>query len=113
MIRRLDPALHLRRLGRVRLEALDETLLLGEHGLLAREGGLLVGLANGALALVEVVVARVRDDFAAVDFRDSRNNPVHELAVVRRHEKGAGERLQKLLQPDDRFNIEVIGGLIH
>ena len=65
LVQRLDAALHLRRLGRVRPEAVDEALLLGQHGLLPREGRLLIGLADGALALVEIVIARVGDDLAA------------------------------------------------
>ena len=72
LVQRLDAALHLRRLGRVRLEALDEALLLGEHGLLPREGRLLIALADGALALVEIVVAGVDDDLAGIDLGDLR-----------------------------------------
>ena len=60
LVERLDAALHLRRLGGVRGEPLDEALLLGEHRLLPRVGRLAVGLANGALALVEIVVAASR-----------------------------------------------------
>ena len=71
LVERLDAALHLRGLGGVRREALDEALLLGEHRLLARVGGLAVGLAQRALALVEVVVARVGGDLAAVDLGDA------------------------------------------
>ena len=97
----------------MRLEALDKAPFFGKHGLLTGEGRLLVCLADGALALVEVVVARVRDDFTRIDFRDSRDNPVHELAVVRGHEKGAWERLEKLLQPDYRLDVEMIGRFIH
>ena len=72
LLERLDAALHLRRLGRVRGEAFDEPLLLGEHRLLAGVGGLAVRLADAALALVEVVVARVDGDLAAVDLGDLR-----------------------------------------
>ena len=64
LVQRLDAALHLRGFGGMRLEALDEALLLGQHRLLPGERGLLVGLADGALALVEIVVARVGDDLA-------------------------------------------------
>ena len=35
-----------------------------------REGGLLVRFANGAFALLEIVVASVGDDFARFDFGD-------------------------------------------
>ena len=72
LVERLDAALHLRRLGRVGPEAVDEALLLGEHGLLPRESRLLIGLADGALALVEIVIAGIRNDFARVDLGDLR-----------------------------------------
>ena len=68
LVQRFDAALNLRRLGRVRPEAIDEALLLSQHGLLPRESGLLIRLTNGALALVEIVVARVRDNLAGIDF---------------------------------------------
>ena len=113
LVQRLDAALHLRRLGGVRLEALDEALLLGEHRLLPRERGLLVVLADGALALVEIVIAGVDDDLAAIDLRDLGHDAVHEFAVVRRHQQRAGVRLEEVLQPDDRFDVEVIGRLVH
>ena len=113
LVEGLDPALHLRRLGRVGGEALDEALLLGQHGLLARVGRLAVGLADLPLALVEVVVAGVGGDLAAVDLRDARHHAVHELAVVRRHEEGGGQRVEERLEPHDRLDVEVVGGLVH
>ena len=113
LVERLHPALDLRGLGRVGGEALDEALLLGEHGLLPRVGRLAVRLARGALALVEVVVARVGGDLPVVDLGDARHHPVHELAVVRGHEEGAGVGLQEALEPEDRLEVEVVRGLVH
>ena len=113
LVERLDAALHLRRLRRVRLEALDEALFLGEHRLLPRVRGLAVGLAQRALALVEVVVARIERDLAAVDLRDLRDDAVHEVAVVRRHEERAGCGSRETLEPDDRLDVEVVGRLVH
>ena len=89
LVERLDPALHLGRLGGVRLEAVDEALFLGQHRLLASVGGFLVGLARGALALVEVVIARIDRDLAAVDLGNLGDDAVHELAVVRGHQQRA------------------------
>ena len=113
LLQRLHAALHLRRLGGVRGEPLDETLLLGQHRLLARVRRLAIGLANRALALVEVVVARIHRDLAAVDLGDLRDDAVHELAVVRRHQQRARPRLQEAFEPDDRFDVEVVGRLVH
>jgi hypothetical protein len=109
----LDAALHLRGLCRVRREALDEPLFLGEHRLLPRVRRLAVRVADRALALVEVVVARIGRDLAAVDFRNFRDEAVHELTVVGGHEQRAGLRCQEALEPDDRLDVEVIGRLVH
>ena len=113
LLERLDAALHLRGLGGVRRKAVDEPLLLREHRLLPRVRRLAVRLADGALALVEVVVARIGRDLAAVDLRDLRDDAVHELAVVRGHQQAAGARFQELLEPDDRLDVEVVGRLVH
>ena len=85
----LDPALHLRGLGGLRLEAVDEALLLGEHRLLPRVGGFLVRFSNLALALVEVVVAGIDRDLAAVDLGDLADDTAHEIAVARRCARAA------------------------
>jgi hypothetical protein len=66
LVQGLDPALHLGRFGGVRPETINEALFFGKHGLLPGERCLLVGLSYRALALVEVVVTRVGDDFTAV-----------------------------------------------
>ena len=92
-------------LGGVRREPVDEALLLGEHRLLARVRRFPVGFADGTLALVEVVVAGVDGDFAGVDLRDFRHRAVQELAVVRRHEERARQRLQKPFEPSALLDI--------
>ena len=97
----------------MRGKTLDEPLLLGQHRLLARVGGLAVRFADRALALVEIVVARVGRDLAAVDLGDLGDDAVHEVAVVRRHQQRAGPRLEELLEPDDRLDVEVVGRLVH
>src|SRR5207253_8467921 len=58
LVELLDPALHLRRLRRLRAEALDEAHLLGEHRLLPLVLRLSPRRLDGARLLVEVVVAR-------------------------------------------------------
>ena len=113
LVQCLDAALHLRRFGRVRFETIDEALLFGQHGLLTGEGGLLIGFADGALAFVEIVVAGVGNDFTGIDIGDFRHDAVHEFAIVRSHQKGSGKRFEELLEPDDRFEVEMVGGLVH
>ncbi len=41
------------------------------------------------------------------------DDAVHELAVVRRHQQRAGQRLEEALEPDDRLDVEVVGRLVH
>ena len=94
-------------------EAIDEPLLFREHRLLARVGRFAVRLADRALALVEIVVAGVRRDLAAVDLGDARDDAVHEIAVVGGHQQRARPRLQERFEPDDRLDVEVVGGLVH
>src|ERR1017187_1524372 len=113
LVQGLDAALHLRGFGGVRPEAVDEALLLGEHGLLAGERGLLIVLADRALALVEIVVAGVGDDLAGIDLGDFGDDAVHELAVVGGHQQRAQIGRAHVLQPDDGLDVEVIGGFVH
>ncbi len=113
LVEGLHPTLDLRGLGGVGREAFDEALLLGQHGLLPRVGRLAVGLPQGSLPLVEVVVARVRRDLPLVDLGDAPHDAVHEVAVVGRHEERAVERFQERLEPENRFDVQVVGGLVH
>jgi hypothetical protein len=53
----LDPALHLGRFGGVRPGTINEALLLSKHGLLPGECCLVIALAHGPCAFVEVVVS--------------------------------------------------------
>ena len=74
LVELLDAALHLRGLGGVRGEALDEALFLGQHRLLPRERRLLIRLPNRPLALIKIVIPRINRNFSSVDFRDLRHN---------------------------------------
>ena len=109
----LHAALHLRGLRGVGREALDEALLLGEHRLLPRVGGLALRLAQAPLALVEVVVPGPGEDLAAVDLDDPVDDAVHEVAVVARHQERAGVVVEEPLEPEDRLDVEVVRRLVH
>ncbi len=67
LVQGLDPALHLGRFGGVYPETINEALLLGKHGLLTGKCGLLIALSHRPFALVEVVVTRICDHFAAIN----------------------------------------------
>ena len=94
-------------------EPLDEALFLCQHRLLTGIGRFAIRLADRTFALVEIVIARVGRDLPAVDLRDLRHDAVHELAVVRGHQERAGQRLQELFEPDDRFDVQMVRRLVH
>ncbi len=58
------------------------------------------------------VVALVRVELAAVDFANPFRDVVHEVAVVRDGDDGAGVLVQELLKPQDRFCVEVVRRLV-
>ena len=97
----------------MRGKPLDEPLLLREHGLLARVRGLPLRLAELPLALVEVVVAGIGDELAAVDLDDPVHDPVHEIPVVAGHQQRRRTGPEELLEPQDRFDVQVIRRLVH
>ena len=113
LVERLHTALHLRGLGGVRGKPVDEPLLLGQHRLLPGIRGLTIGLTNRLLAFVVFVVAGVDGDLAVVDFGNPGDDAVHELAVVGGHEQGGRQALEETLEPDDRFDVEVVGRFVH
>ena len=95
-----------------RLEPLDELDFLGQHRLLALELGLLLLLVLRPLQLVELVVAGIGGERAAVDLDDLVDDAVHELAVVRGHQQRALVALEELLEPDQAFEVEVVARLV-
>ena len=58
------------------------------------------------------VVALPRDAAAAVEFEDPLGGVVEEVAVVGDGDHGAGEADEELLQPLDRFGVEVVGRFV-
>ncbi len=112
LLQLLYPALHLGGVRGTRLEALDEIDFLGEHRLLALELGLLLLLAQRALLLVELVIARIGSQRAAVDLDHLANDAIHELAVVRGHQQRALIAFQELLEPDQALEVEMVARLV-
>ncbi|OPZ57390.1 MAG: hypothetical protein BWY87_01642 [Deltaproteobacteria bacterium ADurb.Bin510] len=91
----------------------DELLFLGQHVLLAAVAGQQLLAPDLALALVEVVVAAIGRDGLVRDLDDAVDRAVHEVAVVAGHEQRAlvfGR--EPVLEPDDRLDVQVVGGLV-
>jgi hypothetical protein len=56
---------------------------------------------------------RISRDGAVADFHDAAYQPVHEVAVVTGHQQRATVFFrQPVLQPDDRFDIEMVGRFV-
>ena len=81
---------------------------LGELGL-----GLSLGGHAGGLGLqVGGVVALVGEELPAVHLADPLGGVVEEVAVVGDGEHGARVGLQVLFEPEHRFGVQVVGGLV-
>src|SRR5690606_14902660 len=111
-LQRLDPALDLARLARLRTEAVDESLQLGRAFRIATVVALGERLALGALALAGRVAARVADQAAVLDRERGAHHGVEEVAVVRDDQAAALVAGEPALQPQDGIEIEVVGGFV-
>ena len=109
---RLDPALRLLGLGRLGLEAVDEALQLRHLLLLAAVGGLLLQHALGAHRLEGGVVAAIAGHPGLVQVQRDPGHRVEELAVVADDQHRALEAQEPGLQPDQRVQVQVVGGLV-
>ena len=90
----------------------DPGLFLGE--LLVKERVLFFFRGQGLLLADEerVVVARPVEDPAAVDFEDSIRHAAEERAIVGDEHERAPPAAQKLLEPLDRCDVEMVGRLV-
>ena len=87
---------------RARLEALLQLLIL------------LAGNFEACSLLLQVggVVASYGLQASAVDFTDPLRDVIEEVTIVSHGEDCAGVSSEVLLEPQDRFGVEVVGGLI-
>jgi hypothetical protein len=108
----LDAALGLAGLGGLGAEALDEALDAADFLLLADEGGLALAQAFGAQGLEGAVVAGVKIQMALLDMGNLADDGVQEVAVVGNQQEGTGIVAQPGFQPDDRVQVQVVGGLV-
>jgi len=71
-----------------------------------------VGPAFGASLEVGGIPAVVEMDMSPVQFDHAGGEPVEEVAVVGHQDQAAPERLQPVLKPGHRAEVEVVGGLV-
>ena len=66
----------------------------------------------GLALLVFAEVARIGRETPAVELEDSVRDTVEEAPVVRHEDHASGERGERLFQPLDRIDVEMIGRLV-
>ena len=108
----LELALGLRGLGVLGAEAVDEFHQAADFALLVFVGGQLLLLVGLALEQILVIAAAVTDQPALADLDNAADKLVQELAIVRDDQDRAGVALQILLEPEQRFEVEVVGRLV-
>ena len=109
---RLQAALRLARLGRLRAEAVDERFEARDLALLAGVERLLVRQALGPRILERRVVAGVAAQSPVLEADDGRGDGIEKLAVVGDQGERALVAAEPALQPDDCIEIEVVRGLV-
>ena len=112
LLEQLDAALHLRGLGRLVAEAIDEHLHARDFFVL-----LSLGLAQAfehGVALLDVlaVVADVVGQLPQVNVGDARDDRIEEVAVVRDENDRVGIGAEIFLEPVAGLEIEVVGRLV-
>ena len=113
LIELFDAGLDLCGVGGAGFEACDKVFFFGNHLLLSLCAGDEIFSADGALFQVKIVIAAIHRNRLVIDFRDGGDAAVHEFAVVACHHKRALELVcQPVFKPDDRFDIEVVGGFV-
>ena len=68
--------------------------------------------AQRALLFVEIIISGIAREPAAVDLDDLGDDAIDELAIMRRHQQRAFVAFQKLLKPDQAFEIEMVARLV-
>ncbi len=68
--------------------------------------------AFGALALEVVIAAGVERDLAAIEMKDGVNDIVQKIALMADDNQRAGIILQEILEPQRRFEVEVVRRLV-
>src|SRR5262249_54791185 len=109
LLERLDPAPYLARLRRLVAEALDEPLDVCDLALvvsLAREQ---VSEPFLARLLIAVEAALEHHERSALELGHARRVAAQERAVVGDHDRAAAIFGERLLEPLDRREIEVVG----
>ena len=108
----LHAALRLRRLGRRRLEAVDEFLHVRARRVLFLGEGQVVGAGGGAGLDESIVAAGIELQLAPLQMQDEFAGGIQKVAVMADDQHGAAIAQEKILQPQHAFQVEIVGGLV-
>ncbi len=108
----LELALGLSGFGGFGAEAVGEVLEFFDFLLLIFVGLAVLFGAGFFFAEEGVVVAVVEMEALPCDFDDAADEGVEEFAVVRDHEDRAGVGFEVFLEPEEGFEVEVVGGFV-
>jgi hypothetical protein len=109
---RLDAALRLLRLRRLRAKAVDERLQMCDLPLLLRVGGLLLRELQRPLGFELRVVAAVCAKLQSIDVHDRVDDGVEEVAIVRHQHQRSRIACEPVLEPQHGVEIEMVGRLV-
>ena len=98
--------------GSPALEADDHLLQPADLFLLVLVRGLLGEQVFHLLGAVPGVVARVPGELAVFDFQDGADHPVEQVAVVGDQDHGSVAVVEKVLQPVQAFEVQMVGRLV-
>ena len=111
-LERLDAALHLARLRRLRAKAFDERVQVIDALLLRRALALGLHPALRAQSLEGAVAARVAHQLRVVQMQCRGGDAIEEIAVVRDDDDRSRIAQQPALEPQDRVEVEMVGRLV-
>jgi hypothetical protein len=112
LLQLLDPALHLAGFGRFGPETGDEAFRLADHGLLVVKGGPLQFQPLRLFHQIVGIVAPIHAQFAQAQLPGNRGDPVEKGPVMGDDDHCPLVLEEKILQPGQRIEIEMVGRLI-
>jgi len=112
LFERFHTALRLARLGRLRLEAVDEALQMLDGLALLLISALLQRQLLRALHFELRVVAAVPLDLLVFQMQRNIADRIEKFAVVRDHDQRARIAMQPVFEPDDGVEVQVVGRFV-
>ncbi len=104
----LELALRLGRLGGLCAKAIGKLLQPRNFALLVLIGREQLHFLGFALHQIFVIIAAVTDQSVLANFHDAADELIEEFTIVRNHDNRSRIALQVFLEPEQRFQIEMV-----